>query len=222
MNNRILIVGLMNMCLLSADPVLADNKRDARKEKDQKFFKDLEAIEKDIRTIRQYAAQSRSVAAEVAILISKAEEFKQSAQTKYEAGETYVAGRLKGSSDNLVEAAEHLANARMNTELSKEGPRPPRREEDDEEDAAKALERAYFRTAQLDFFTRQKGAAHVHDLGSLSRRLYQEGRAAFDRKNFFVARQLAKASHELSEAIERYLQSQLSEELPLPPKVNRE
>jgi hypothetical protein len=76
--------------------------------------------------------------------------------------------------------------------------------------------------AQLDFFSRQPGAGKIVDLARLSRRLYQEGRAAYDRDEVTAARQLAVASRELSSAFEKYIQAQLPEELPPPPKMDRE
>jgi hypothetical protein len=155
-------------------------------------------------------------------LLADAAKLQQQARTALASGQSYVAERLKAASRNLGEAVEHLANARLNLKWDDDDGQsePPDRDDDSEKDAARELERAYFRTAQLNFFARQKGAAGVSEWATLSRRLYQEGRAVFDKKEYFKTRQLAKASAELSSAVEKYLQSQLPEELTPPPKVS--
>jgi hypothetical protein len=210
-------------CLIWPLALLAGDDKRERLTKDQELARDLEKQDKRLQAVREYTARSSGLSKEVEPLLADAAKLQQQARKTLASGQTYVAERLKSASRNLGEAVEHLANARLNLKWDDDDGRsePPDREDDSEKDSARELERAYFRTAQLNFFARQKGAAGVSEWATLSRRLYQEGRAVFDRKEYFKARQLAKASAELSSAVEKYLQSQLPEELTPPPKVSR-
>ena len=210
-------------CLIWPLALLAGDDKRERLTKDQELARDLEKQDKRLQAVREYTARSSGLSKEVEPLLADAAKLQQQARKTLASGQTYVAERLKSASRNLGEAVEHLANARLNLKWDDDDGRsePPDREDGSEKDSARELERAYFRTAQLNFFARQKGAAGVSEWATLSRRLYQEGRAVFDRKEYFKARQLAKASAELSSAVEKYLQSQLPEELTPPPKVSR-
>ena len=210
-------------CLIWPLALLAGDDKRERLTKEQELARDLEKQDRRLQAIREYTARSSGLSKEVEPLLADAAKLQQQARKMLASGQTYVAERLKSASRNLGEAVEHLANARLNLKWDDDDGRsePPDREDDSEKDSARELERAYFRTAQLNFFARQKGAAGVSEWATLSRRLYQEGRAVFDRKEYFKARQLAKASAELSAAVEKYLQSQLPEELTPPPKVSR-
>jgi len=182
-----------------------------------------EKLDERISQVRQLAARAPAMAEEVKPLLALAEEFRVEARQKVEAGQAYSAGRLAGASSSIAEAVEMMVGAHMKTPLRADLVRPPRyREGSPEQEAARELGMAYFRMAQLDFFSRQPGAGKIVDLARLSRRLYQEGRAAYDRDEVTAARQLAVASRELSSAFEKYIQAQLPEELPPPPKVDRE
>jgi len=220
---KIPIIAVLVGCLVSPLALLAGDAKRVRLTKEQELARDLEKQERRLQGIREYAARSSGLSKEVEPLLADALRLQQQARKTLASGQTYVAERLKGASKNLGEAAEHLANARLNLKWDDDDGRsePPDRDDNSEKDSARELERAYFRTAQLNFFARQKGAAGVSEWATLSRRLYQEGRALFDKQEYFKARQLAKASAELSSAVEKYLQSQLPEELPPPPKVNR-
>jgi hypothetical protein len=210
-------------CLLSPPALVAGDAKRVRLTREQELARDLDKQEKRLQGIREYAARSSGLSKEVEPLLADALRLQQQARKTLASGQTYIAERMKSASRNLGEAVEHLANARLNLKWDDDDGRSedPDREDHSEKDAARELERAYFRTAQLNFFARQQGAAGVSQWATLSRRLYQEGRAVFDRQEYFKARQLAKASGELSSAVEKYLQSQLPEELPPPPKVNR-
>ncbi|MCI0417762.1 MAG: hypothetical protein L0387_39980 [Acidobacteria bacterium] len=222
---RILTIALLAGCLVSLLTLRADREdgKRARLTKEQELARELDKLDKRLQRVREYAALSSKLVKEVEPLLADAARLQQQARSSLASGQTYVAERLKSASRNVAEAVEHLANARLNLKWDDDDGRSenPNRDDDSEKDAARELERAYFRTAQLDFFARQKGAGGASEWVTLGRRLYQEGRAVFDKKEYFKARQLAKASSELSSAVEKYLQSQLPEELPPPPKVNR-
>jgi hypothetical protein len=181
-----------------------------------------EKLDERISQVRQLAARAPAMAEEVKPLLALAEEFRVEARQKVEAGQAYSAGRLAGASSSIAEAIEMMVGAHMKTPLRADPVRPRHREDSPEREAARELGMAYFRMAQLDFFSRQPGAGKIVDLARLSRRLYQEGRAAYDRDEVTAALQLAVASRELSSAFEKYIQAQLPEELPPPPKVDRE
>ena len=210
-------------CLLQSVALPAGDDKRERLTKDQELARDLEKQDRRLQAVREYASRSSTLSKEVEPLLADAAKLQQQARHTLALTQTYVAERLKSASRNLAEAVEHLANARLNLKWDDDDNRsePPDRDDHSEKDSAKELERAYFRTAQLNFFARQKGAAGVSEWATLSRRLYQEGRAVFDKKEYFKAQQLAKASAELSSAVEKYLQSQLPEELTPPPKVSR-
>lgn len=184
-----------------------------------------EKLDERIAQLRQTAARSPALAEEAKPLLSLADEFRLAARKKGEAGQSYSADRLAGASWSVAEAIELLANARAKNpvrERGEQGRSHGREESSPERDAARELGMAYFRIAQLDFFSRQPGAGKIVELARISRRLYQEGRAAFDRNDLAAAQQLAGASRELSSAFEKYIQAQLPEELPPPPKVDQE
>jgi hypothetical protein len=192
-----------------------------------------EKLDERIAQVRQLAARSPALVEEAKPLLSLADELNLEARKKADAGQGYSAERMAGACWSVTEAVEMLANARLKLPPKPEQARQPRHPDEaegtdndsqpsPERDAARELAMAYFRMAQLDFFSRQPGAGKLADLAKVSRRLYQEGRAAFDRNDLIVARQLAAASRELSAAVEKYIQAQLPEELPPPPKVDRE
>jgi hypothetical protein len=222
-SSRILTSVVLISCLVSPLALFAGDDKRKRLTKEQELARDLERQDRRLQAVREYTARSSALSKEVEPLLADAAKLQQQARKTLASGQTYVAERMKSASRNLGEAVEHLANARLNLKWDDDDGRTedPDREDHSEKDAARELERAYFRTAQLNFFARQKGAGGVSEWATLSRRLYQEGRAVFDKQEYFKARQLAKASEELSSAVEKYLQSQLPEELPPPPKVNR-
>jgi hypothetical protein len=221
--SRFLISVFLINCLALPRAVLAGDDKRERLTKEQQLARDLEKQDRRLQAVREYTSRSSPLSKEVEPLLADATRLQQQARTTLASAQTYVAERLKSASRNLAEAVEHLANARLNLKWDDDDNRsePPDRDDYSEKDSARELERAYFRTAQLNFFARQKGAAGVNEWATLSRRLYQEGRAVFDKKEYFKAQQLAKASAELSSAVEKYLQSQLPEELTPPPKVGR-
>ncbi len=182
-----------------------------------------EKLEERIGQVRQLAARSTAVSDEVKPLLLLADEFRLEARKKADGARTFSAERLAGASWSVTDAIEMIANARAKNPVRVNPGREHGRDDSSpERDAARELGMAYFRIAQLEFFSRQPGAGRIVELARVSRRLYQEGRAAYDRNDLAAAQQLAAASRELSAAFEKYIQAQLPEELPPPPKVNQE
>lgn len=219
MNRKTLIVpaALIAGILTSFDVASPKDKKEPTKE--EKLLRDADKLSREIRETRAYAGRQPAVLQEVAPLLAVAENLAQEVRDKLAGGETYVADRLMDAGEDIQDACRYLANARLRLRWDDGKARPPRDGENDKRDAAQELERAYFRTAQLNFLGRQAGAERMSSLAGQSRRLYQEGRAAFDRQDYFLAEQLALASRNLTSAVEGYIQSLLPADLPPPPKV---
>jgi hypothetical protein len=187
--------------------------------REEKLSREAEKLGLEIREIRAYAGRQPAVLTEVGTCLDLAEILAQEVPARLAKGEIYVAERLIDAGEDLQDASRYLANARLKLRWDDGKARPPDDDDNDDRDAARELERAYFRTAQLNFLGRQTGAERMSGTAALSRRLYQEGRAAFDRHEYFLAGQLALASRNLSSAVEAYIQSLLPVDLPQPPKV---
>ncbi len=216
---------IMLCALLLSPQGLIPRERDQKKPKltrEEKLARELDQLERLMRDVEKYAGMKAAVLQEAAPILAQAGELCGKARNKLAAGETPVADRLKEAAEELLEGVERLANARLRMRWNDGNAYPATPGQDDRREAAKELERAYFRSAELKFFAQRSGADSVGRLAALSRRFYQEGRAAFDREEFFVAAQLAKASRDLSSAVEEYIQARLPEDLPPPPKVPKE
>ncbi len=197
---------------------------DAQKDKreptrEERISREVAKLGREIRETRSYASRQPAVLTEVSACLDLAEALTHEIPARLAAGEIYVAERLMDAGEDLQDAGRYLANARLKLHWDDGKARPPGDDESDRRDAARELERAYFRTAQLNFLGRQAGADRMSSVGSFSRRLYQEGRAAFDRQEYFLAEQLALASRNLSSAVESYVQSLVPADLPPPPRV---
>ena len=187
--------------------------------REEKISREVGKLGREIREIRSYAGRQPAVLLETSACLDLAEALVQEIPGKLARGEVHVAERLKDTGEDLLDASRYLANGRLKLRWDGGRARPLREDDNDSRDAARELERAYFRTAQLDFFSRQSGADRMSSTAGLSRRLYQEGRAAFDRHEYYLAMQLALASRNLSAAVEEYIQSLIPADLPPPPKV---
>ena len=216
---------IMLWALLLSPQELIQGERDQKKRgltREEKLAGEIDELDRLMRDVEKYAGMKPAVLQEAAPILAQARELCVKARNKLATGETQVADRLQEAAEELLEGAEHLANARLRMRWKDGNAYPTRPGEDDRREAAKELERAYFRSAELKFFAQRSGADSVSRLAALSRRFYQEGRAAFDREEFFAAAQLAKASRELSSAVEEYIQARLPEDLPPPPKMPKE
>jgi hypothetical protein len=187
--------------------------------REEKLAREAEKLRREIAEIRSYAGRQPAVLTEAGASLDLADSLAQEIPDRLAKGEIYIVERLLDAGDDLQDAARYLANARLKLRWDDGKVRPPDNDDEDSRDAARELERAYFRTAQLNFLGRQTGADRMSRAAGLSRRLYQEGRAAFDRHEYFLAEQLALASRNLSSAVEKYVQSLLPADLPQPPKV---
>lgn len=221
MKSKIWFSSLALVFAISGGARAAAQKDKREPTREEKLSKELGKLIREIQNIRFYAGRQPAVLQEVSICLDLAETLAHEITPILARGDIYVAESLKDAGEDLSDAGRYLTNARLKLRWKDGKARPPGDDDNDSREAARELERAYFRTAQLNFLGRQQGADRMSGMAGLSRRLYQEGRAAFDRQEYFLAEQLALASRNLSSAIERYVQSLLPADLPPPPKVPR-
>ncbi len=198
---------LLTIAALGTLPSLGANK-ESRREK--------EKVEK----LSKYADRQRKVASdsyqtqERRFLEARAEELLHRAVLK-PAG-SYVLDRELDAIDSLLDACEDIGEV----EDALQKARSTNSDDDDEErreDAARHLERVYFRVKQGDYFSRQSkerlGAQYV----STAQRLYHLARAQYDASHYRAARKLADAAHEVINALESLAQA--SVRIPEPPRM---
>jgi hypothetical protein len=123
---------------------------------------------------------------------------------------SYLFGRLAAAADDLLDAGEELARRdRVDDDDDDDDERDRRRR------TAQDLQRAYFRTTQADYFVRQSREADGPAYARTARRLYQLGRAAYDRGDYRRARRYADAVRNVIEALENLAQAAVP--VPEPP-----
>jgi hypothetical protein len=123
---------------------------------------------------------------------------------------SYEFARMLEAVDDLLDAREDMQeDARVNTDRTKE--------EKSRGDSAKRLERAYFRVQQGGYFAKLAADNHTSEYIRLSRRLYQQARAAYDAREYRRANSLASASSELINVLENLAQAAVRK--PEPPEL---
>ena len=123
-------------------------------------------------------------------------------------GDSYRFDRICRAADALLEASESIFESRQPEKES---------EPDDQEDAARRLERSYFRIQQGDYFARQSGEAEAGVYLKHARALYQQARGAYDQKQYRKAEKLGEAAGEIISALERLAQATVR--VPEPPRL---
>lgn len=123
-------------------------------------------------------------------------------------GEEYRFDRLSRAADSLLEASERILDS---AKPAKEN------DDDDQREAARELERCYFRVKQADYFARQAREAEEKAYLLHIRRIYQQARSAYDLKDYRKARLLADAAEETVDALERLAQARIR--IPEPPRL---
>lgn len=119
----------------------------------------------------------------------------------------YRFDRLCRAADALLEASERIFDSRE---------RENDDEADDQRDAARKLERRYFRVKQADYFAQQAGA-HENEYLRYVRRLYQQARSAYDLRQYRTASLLGEAAVLTVDALERLAQAAVR--IPDPPRL---
>ena len=115
--------------------------------------------------------------------------------------ESYVFDRVSRALDDLLEASEEIEESREPERAPKPG---------DREEAARELQRYYFRVQQAEYFAGLSGESDAPAWVKHSRALYQQGRSAYDAQQFRRARKLAEAAALVVGALERLAQARVS------------
>ena len=121
-------------------------------------------------------------------------------------GSRYRCDRLARAADDLLEASQRVFESRE-------------RDDDDEDrsDAARRLERTYFRVQQADYFARQSRHKDGDAFIRHARALYQQARTAYDQRDYPKADKLADAAGKIVSALERMAQAEVR--VPDPPRL---
>jgi hypothetical protein len=119
----------------------------------------------------------------------------------------YRFDRLSRAADDLLEASQRVFDSHE------------RNNDDDEDqgDAARRLERTYFRVQQADYFARLSGHKDGPAFITHSRALYQQARSAYDQRDYPRAHKLADAAGRIVGALERLAQAEVR--VPDPPRL---
>lgn len=119
----------------------------------------------------------------------------------------YLFGRLIAAIDDFLDASEQIQDA------VEDGPS----REDTQERAARELENTYFDLIQGEHFARQSGDPHADEYVRISRRLYQNARAAYEQEEYAKARDLGEAAREVVAGLESLAQAAVR--VPTPPRL---
>jgi tetratricopeptide (TPR) repeat protein len=120
----------------------------------------------------------------------------------------YRFDRLCRAADALLEASENI----LDSVQPEKKPEP-----DDQEEAARRLERSYFRLQQGDYFAHLSGANDAAAYLKHARSLYQQARSAYDSKQYRKAEKLGEAAAEIIVALESLAQATVR--VPEPPRL---
>jgi hypothetical protein len=118
----------------------------------------------------------------------------------------YRFDRLCRAADDLLEASQRVFES---------GERDD--EKEDRSDAARRLERTYFRVQQADYFSRQSGHKDGDVFIRHARALYQQARTAYDHQDYPKADKLADAAGKIVSGLERMAQAEVR--VPDPPRL---
>jgi hypothetical protein len=127
---------------------------------------------------------------------------------------SYLFDRLESAMDDLLEASEQILE-------SSDAERGRREDREDASEArqrtARELERSYFRILQGDYFASQSRESNGPEYVQVSRRIYQQARAAYDAGDYRRARTLAEAARSVIEGLESLAQAAVP--IPEPPTL---
>lgn len=121
--------------------------------------------------------------------------------------DNYLFGRLTAAADDFLDASEQIQDAAV------DGPS----REDTQERAARELENTYFDLMQGEHFARQSGDPHADEYIGISRRLYQNARAAYEQEEYAKARDFGEAAREVVAGLESLAQAAVR--VPTPPRL---
>ena len=128
-------------------------------------------------------------------------------RARKEVGNGYVFGRLSDAIDDFLDASDEIEEAFEGN--------PGK--DDTQERVARVLEDTYFDLRQGEYFAKQSGDPYADQYVKNSRRLYQNARAAYERKQYARSRDLADAAREMVAGLEGLAQAAVR--IPTPPKL---
>jgi hypothetical protein len=177
------------------------------KSQEQKHRERIEELQKKL--VRRKAHPNPT--AETAFLHQQAELLIRAAAGAPQ--QEYQFNRIARAADDLLECTERIFRAGA----------PPKRHENNEDpeerrrEAARDLQKHYFRLQQADYFARLSGDAHSADYIRISRALYQQARAAYDKRLYQKAEDLGSAAARIVSALENLAQARVN--VPDPPRL---
>jgi hypothetical protein len=187
------LVLLLVTALLPSGPLTADKKKSDEEEK----IEDLNELTDRLNRL----ASRPDLSEEQLFLHARVSELLGRAR-QAPAG-SYLFDRLDSAIDDLLDASGRLQQIKT--------PDDDVEEEDRESEAqrrtARDLERTYFRVQQGEYFGEQSGEAKAGEYVRLARRLYQQGRSAYDAGTYWRARRLADAAREVIDGLEGLAQA---------------
>lgn len=205
-------VGALATVLALANPSAAQAEKQRRKSQEEKQRERIEQLSRKLERrlkMPEPGEEDNFLHARASALLERAKQAQQDA---------YLFGRLSRAADDLLEASESISEAR-------EPERDP--EDNDREEAARALQRYYFRVQQAEYFAALIKPALSAPASSperesdlyvkYARSLYQQGRSAYDGKRYRRARKLGEASAKVVSALENLAQA--SVRVPEPPRL---
>jgi len=116
---------------------------------------------------------------------------------------SYLFDRLDWAIDSLLDASGELQRIQKPDEDEEREDR----ESKAQRETARDLERAYFRVQQGEYFGKQSGEQRAGQYVRLARRLYQQGRSAYDGGRYWRARRFADAAREVIGGLEGLAQA---------------
>jgi len=205
-------IGVLVTLLALAGASVARADKDRRKSQEEKQRERIEELSRKLaRRLKtpEPGEENKFLHARASALLERAKQARQDA---------YLFDRLSRAADDLLEASESIFEAG-------EPERDP--EDDDREEAARALQRYYFRAQQAEYFAglskpvlsapASSPEAEPDLYVKYARSLYQQGRSAYDGQRYRRAKKLGEASAKVVSALENLAQA--SVRAPEPPRL---
>lgn len=158
---------------------------------------DPRRIDDQLAHLRQRLSQPEPADPDPALLYKTARLWTGVAEQYRNKGQLAAADRSASGADALLRAADHFRHLH--------DPRHPPPPPGDE--IARHLERVYFRVQQADFFAHYLSEAAADGLPQLVRSLYQRALEAYDRRDFAMADEYAKAADDTVQGLEDFAQA---------------
>jgi len=195
----------LTMVLLAVGAAQADRRKEGEGDKARVEKKQRDKLESLSRRLAKHVTKpgpgelNSFVNARAFALLERARQAK---------GDSYRFDRLVRATSELIEAGERVSDsAEPDNET---GPK-------DQEEAARRLERSYFRVQQSEYFAHLSGEPDADTYVKYCRSLYQQARTAYDLQQYRKARKLGDAAADIVSTLENLAQA--SVRVPEPPRL---